>query len=98
MMTREEYVMRKADIEAAMKQSRRDQHNELAALNELFEMRLRDEDDEHRRRRQVIFEERDAARLEVEERYKDLRRVLWKQDAELVEEWRKGLRQEGGAL
>ena len=94
MMTREQYIMRKADIEAAMKQSRRDQHNELAALNEQYELRLRDETDEHRRRRQAIFDERDAARLEIEGKYKDVRRELWTQDVQLVEEWRKGLRQD----
>ncbi len=77
-----------------MKKSRRDQHNELAALNEQYELRLRDETDEHRRRRQAIFDERDAARMEIEGRYKDVRRELWTQDIQLVEEWLKGLRQD----
>ena len=94
MMTREEYIRRKADIEAAMGQSRRDQHHELAALNEQYELRLREEGDEHRRRRQAIFDERDAARQEIEEKYKDVRRDLWSQDAQLIEEWRKGLRRD----
>lgn len=94
MMTREEYIRRKADIEAAMGQSRRDQHHELAALNEQYELRLREEGDEHRRRRQAIFDERDAARQEIEEKYKDVRRDLWSQDVQLVEEWRKGLRRD----
>lgn len=92
-MTREQYIMRKADIEAAMKQSRRDEHNETAAVNEKYELLLRDETDEHRRRRQKIFDERDAARLEIESKYKDVRRELWTQDVQLVEEWRAGLRQ-----
>ena len=94
MMTREEYIRRKADIEAAMGQSRRDQHHELAALNEQYELRLREEGDEYRRRRQAIFDERDAARQEIEEKYKDVRRDLWSQDVQLIEEWRKGLRRD----
>lgn len=94
MMTREQYIMRKADIEAQMKQTRRDEQNEVKAVNEQYELRLQDENNEHRRRRQAIFDERDAARLEVESHYKDLRRALWSQDVQLVEEWRAGLRRD----
>lgn len=94
MMTREQYILRKTDIEAQMKQTRRDQHNKLAALNEQFEARLRDHTAEYRRQRQAIFDEREKQRLEIENHYKDIRRSLWTEDIQLVEEWRAGLRQD----
>ncbi len=96
MMTREDYIMRKQDIEEQMKQSRRNQHNELAILNEEIEDRLRDTADEYRRKRQAIFDEREEKRMEIDSRYKDVRRKLWAEDVQLVAEWRAGLLREGG--
>lgn len=98
MMTREQYILRKQEIEERMKESRRAQHNETAALNEKFEQALRDVDDERRRKRQALFDERNNLRLEIEGRYKDVRRALWTEDVQLVAQWREGLLQEGGAL
>ena len=97
-MTRMEYITRKAAIDEQMKQSRRAQHNETAALNDRFEEMLRNVDEERRRKRQALFDERDNLRLEIEGRYKDVRRALWAEDVQLVEEWRAGLRQEGGEV
>lgn len=95
MITREEYIMRKNEIEESISQSRRDQHRELVALNDKFEMRLQDERNEYRRRIQVIYDERAAARLEIDNKHKRLRRELWEQDSLLVAEWRNNLT-EGG--
>jgi len=91
MLTREEYIMRKNELEDAMRQSRKDQSRILAALNDEYELKLRDASDEYRRKRQAIFDERDAKRLEIDGHYKSIRRDLWSQDVELVSEWRAGL-------
>ncbi len=98
MITREQYILQKQDIEERMKQSRLRQQNEIAAINEVFELRLRDCSDEYRRRRQAIFDERAAQRLEIDSKYKDVRRALWAEDVQLVEEWRSGLRVDEGQL
>lgn len=91
MISREQYIMRKNEIEEAMRQSRREQGRALSALNEQYELMLRDAQDEYRRRRQAIFDERDAKRLEIDGHFKDIRRDLWSQDVALVSEWRAGL-------
>lgn len=91
MLTREEYIMRKNELEDAMRQSRRDQSRAVAALNDEYELKLRDASDEYRRRRQAIFDERDTKRLEIDVHYKNIRRDLWSQDVALVSEWRAGL-------
>ena len=91
MLTREEYIMRKNELEDAMRQSHKDQSRAVATLNCEYEMKLRDASDEYRRKRQAIYDERDRLRLEIEGHYKGIRRDLWSQDVELVAEWRAGL-------
>lgn len=91
MLTREEYMMRKAAIEDAMRQSRKDQSKAVAALNEEYDLVLQDAAQDYRRRRSAIFDERDTKRQEIDNHYKNIRRDLWSQDVALVSEWRAGL-------
>ena len=98
MMTREEYMLQKQEIDEQMKQTRTAEKKETAAVNDEYELRLRDLGDAYRKQRQALFEERDAKRLEIESRYKDERRALWVKDCELVSQWRLQLNKEGGAL
>lgn len=91
MMTREEYMLQKQEIDELMKKTRIAEHTEVAALNEDYELRLHDLADAYRRQRQALFEERDAKRLQIEGRYKDERRALWVKDCELVARWRSQL-------
>lgn len=93
MITREEYMLKKLEIEEKMKKSRTDQHNEIAAVNEEFGLRLRDLSDAYRRQRNALFEERDAKRLEIEGKFKDQRRDLWIEDCVLVSQWRSQLKE-----
>lgn len=91
MMTREQYMLRKQEIDEQMKQTRTREKADTAALNEDYELRLRDLGNAYRRQRQKLFEERDARRLEIESQYKEQRRALWVEDCELVSQWRKQL-------
>lgn len=91
MMTREEYMLQKQEIDELMKQTRTAEKRETAAVNEDYDLRLRDLSDAYRRQRQALFEERDAKRLQIEGRYKDERRALWVKDCELVNQWRQQL-------
>lgn len=94
MMTREEYMLRKHEIDEQMKQTRIAQHADTATVNEDYDLRLRDLSGAYRRQRQALYEERNAKQLEIEERYKDKRRALWNEDCELVRQWRQQLQVE----
>lgn len=87
-ITREQYMLRKQEIDEQMKQTRKQEKADTAALNEDYDLRLHDLCDAYRRQRQKLFEERDAKRLEIESRYKDQRRALWVEDCQLVSQWR----------
>lgn len=91
MMTREEYMLQKQEIDELMKQTRIAEKRETAAVNDEYELRLQDLADAYRRQRQALFEERDAKRLQIGGRYKDERRALWVKDCELVSQWRSQL-------
>ena len=91
MMTREQYMLLKQEIDEQMKQTRIAEKRETAAVNDEYELRLRDLGDAYRRKRQALFDERDQKRLEIENRYKDERRALWVKDCELVSQWRSQL-------
>lgn len=91
MMTREEYMLQKQEIDEQMKQTRTAEKKETAAVNDDYELRMRDLADAYRRQRQALFEERDQKRTEIESRYKDERRALWVKDCELVSRWRSQL-------
>lgn len=91
MMTREEYILKKYEIDYQMKKTRISEHTEKAALNENYELCLRDLKDSYHRKRQALLEERDAKRMEISDRFKDQRRALWTEDCELVSRWRSQL-------
>ena len=87
-MTREEYMMKKADIETRMHQTRINERNAIKALTLQFEDRLQDEQIKFRKLRDSIMDERDMKRVEIENEYKQRRRELWAEDCELVDQWR----------
>ena len=51
MMTREEYMLQKQEIDELMKQTRIAEKKETAAVNEDYDLRLRDLSDAYRRQR-----------------------------------------------
>ena len=107
-MTRDEFVDQKMAIEARMKQTRTDERRDISRVNEEYELRLRAQNEQHQRERRFLFDERDKAKEDVSEHYKNLRRQLYLQDQELVHRWRSQLWEtaeenpdsgrEGGAL
>lgn len=96
-MTREEFILQKQEIEEQMMQSRLDEHNAIAKINEKFEERLRILADDYRKCRETIFEERDFARREKKNEYKNKRTELFLKDCELIDQWR-AQRKEGGEV
>ena len=90
-MTREEYMMKKTDIDTRMHQTRIDERNAIKAMTLQFEDRLQDEQLKFRKLRDSIMEERDMKRVEIENEYKQRRRELWAEDCELVDQWRRQL-------
>ena len=87
-MTREDFMMKKTDIETRMHQTRIDERNAIKAMTLQFEDRLQDEQLKFRKLRNSIMEERDMKRVEIENEYKQRRRELWAEDCELVDLWR----------
>ena len=87
-MTREDFMMKKTDIETRMHQTRIDERNAIKAMTLQFEDRLQDEQLKFRKQRNSIMEERDMKRVEIENEYKQRRRELWAEDCELVDLWR----------
>ena len=73
-MTREEYMMKKTDIDTRMHQTRIDERNAIKAMTLQFEDRLQDEQLKFRKLRDSIMEERDMKRVEIENEYKQRRR------------------------
>ncbi|MBQ7987357.1 MAG: hypothetical protein IJ253_02450 [Bacteroidaceae bacterium] len=88
MMTREQFILQKQEIEEQMRQTRVAEKKDLAAVNNEYELRLRDLYDDYRKQRQACLEARGWSRLKVENHYKDQRRKLWVKDCELVSRWR----------
>lgn len=91
MMTREQYMLLKHEIDERMAQTRKQEKAETAEVNDEYELRLHDLGEAYRKQRQALFAERDARRQEISERYKDERRALWAEDCELVGQWRRQL-------
>ena len=90
-MTREDFMMKKVDIETRMHQTRIDERKAIKAMTLQFEDRLQDEQEKFRKQRNSIMEERDMKRVEIENEYKQRRRELWAEDCELVDQWRRQL-------
>ena len=90
-MTRDEFVDRKMAIEAKMKATRVDERRDISKINEEYELRLFEHMEKYLQQKRAIFDERENAREEVSEHYKNLRRELFVQDQELVHQWRSQL-------
>jgi hypothetical protein len=57
-------------------------------VNTHYEDLLRDNEQEFRRKRDALRAERDLKREEVTDMYKEERRRIWEEDADLVTRWR----------
>ena len=98
MMTREQYMLLKHEIDERMAQTHAAQHDETAALSLEYERRIGELCSAYHRQRQALCDERTAKRREIENRYKDERRALWAEDCELVSQWRSQLNMGAGEI
>ena len=94
MMTRMQYIERKMNIEAQMKQTRREESEQRKAIDDARVEQDKREYQEFLERKHQRAAECKAKCDEISEHFKDVRRELWTQDVQLVEEWRAGLRQD----
>lgn len=94
MMTRLEYIDRKMSIEQRMKQTRRDESRQRRAIDDARIEQDRREYQEYLERKKQRAAECKAKCDAITEHFKDLRRAIWTEDVQLVEEWRAGLRQD----
>lgn len=92
MMTRMEYIDRKMSIEQRMKQTRKDESEQRKAVDDARIEQDRREYQEYIDRKKQRAAECKAKCDEITEHFKDLRRAIWTEDVELVEEWRSQLR------
>lgn len=90
-LTREEYMMKKVDIENRMHQTRVDEAAAKKDVNLHYEDLMQDELARYRQRRQQLMDERELKRTEVANQYKQRRREIWAEDCELVAQWRSQL-------
>ena len=94
MMTRMEYIDRKMSIDQRMKQTRRDESEQRKAIDDARIEQDRREYQEYIERKKQRAAECKAKCDAITEHFKDLRRAIWTEDVQLVEEWRAGLRQD----
>ena len=94
MMTRLQYIERKMDIEARMKQTRKDESEQRKAIDDARIEQDKREYQEYIERKKQRAAECKAKCDAITEHFKDLRRAIWTEDVQLVEEWRAGLRQD----
>lgn len=98
MMTLLEYTDRKMMLDQRMKQTRHDESRERKAIDDArIEQDRREFEeflDRKHRRAAECKEQCDA----VSDKYKDLRRAIWTEEAQLTMQWRAQMREEGGAL
>lgn len=87
-MTREEFMMKKLELEQKMHQTRIDERKALKEINIRYEDLIDDETKAFREKRNRLMEKRDFERTEIENRFKQIRRELWSEDCELVYNWR----------
>ena len=88
MLTREVFMLKKTDLDNRMHQTKVDERKKIAAVNEEYEQRMKDEYLAYRAKRNTLIAERDMKRLEIENKYKTERRNIWAEDCELVQHWR----------
>lgn len=90
-ITREEYIQKRREIDIRMRETRISEQQAIKKINIHYDDVVRDNEQEFRRRRDAILEERDQKREEVHNMYKDERRKIWEEDSLLVSQWRSQL-------
>ena len=87
-ITREQYMQQRRDNDVRMHDSKVREREAVKQVNTHYEDLLRDNEQEFRRKRDALRAERDLKREEVTDMYKEERRRIWEEDADLVTRWR----------
>lgn len=87
-ITREQYMQQRRDNDVRMHDSKVREREAVKQVNTHYEDLLRDNEQEFRRKRDALRAERDRKREEVTDMYKEERRRIWEEDADLVTRWR----------
>ena len=98
MMTYEEFMNKKMEIEAQMRKLKFDEGEARESLMRRYTDAFDELREEMKKRREQLFIERSHDLLLLQEEFKTRRTELWKKDTKLVLQWRSQLNQKGGEL
>ncbi len=90
-ITREQYMQQRRDNDVRMHDSKVREREAVKQVNTHYEDLLRDNEQEFRRKRDALRDERDRKREEITDMYKEERRRIWEDDSMLVSQWRSQL-------
>lgn len=98
MMTREQFMTRKEEIQERMGETRRKESRECQDLDEMCQRQVRLLREQYEEQRKRLEKECRDGCDEIRFRYKKVRQQLFFEDLELVAAWRNQLNQEGGEV
>lgn len=87
-ITREQYMQQRRDNDVRMHDSKVREREAVKQVNTHYEDLLRDNEQEFRRKRDALCDERDRKREEVTDMYKEERRRIWEENVDLATRWR----------
>lgn len=96
MMTYEEFMNKKMEIEAQMRKLKFDEGEARESLMRRYIDAFDNLREEMNKRREQLFIERSHDLLLLREEFKTRRTELWKKDMKLVLQWRSQLNEKGG--
>lgn len=96
MMTYEEFMNKKMEIEAQMRKLKFDEGEARESLMRRYTDAFDELREEMKKHREQLFIERSHDLLLLQEEFKTRRTELWKKDTKLVLQWRSQLNEKGG--
>ena len=96
MMTYEEFMNKKMEIEAKMRKLKFDEGEARESLMRRYTDAFDNLREEMKKRREQLFIERSHDLLLLQEEFKTRRTELWTKDTKLVLQWRSQLNEKGG--
>lgn len=96
MMTYEEFMNKKMEIEAQMRKLKFDEGEARESLMRRYTDAFDNLREEMKKRREQLFIERSHDLLLLQEEFKTRRTELWTKDTKLVLQWRSQLNEKGG--
>lgn len=96
MMTYEEFMNKKMEIEAQMRKLKFDEGEARESLMRRYTDAFDNLREEMKKRREQLFTKRSLDLLLLQEEFKTRRTELWMEDTKLVLQWRSQLNEKGG--